>query len=1154
MGQLAATIAIAALASILLTGCPRAGANRGATSSASSHAGEAQGAISFAAQLGHTDGCAGVLSPNGTHVLTSSFDTTLKLWEVETGALLRTFHDGDPVYSVAFSPDGNHAVSGNGKGVLRLWDLATGQSLHTFGRHGEEHAASAVAFSSDGHRILSVSEFDPTITLWDADTGREVRSIQATKRIDFIAFSPDGARALTRARSYGAPDAEPESLLRLWDLESGTSIPAFAPMTRTINAVDYSLDGKTIIAATHDSEIAIWDATNGKKKQTLAPWRGAIEGHPLDYKTDVSTVALSPDGNRALVAVRLDDLDARPGVGPTQIYLYDVESGALLRTFRGNTTWGASVAFTPNGRFGICGSEIWDLTTFALVRSFPELHPDRIQSLTFSNDGRWLLSASRADRKIPNALRVWDLKTGALAHSFGSTGVATAAFVGDSQVLAAEEGTMKLWDIATGRVVHEFEAQTDWFSSVIVTADGKRAVTADNAGSVLVWDLPQRRIVLRVALKVGAIDALAVSADGTRALTGAWSRPVIHVIDLATGDVVGGYDFHDSYVKALAFSPDGKLAASGSWDKTVKIWDPATGQVLHTLVGHSQYVNAVAFSSDGSRLISGGYDNVVRVWDVASGKSLDALAGHANQIATLAVSPAGKLAASGSWDGTLRAWNLDATPPTSVAFAAAGDEWIAYSDDGYFDASRDGGRLAAAVQGQRGFFIDQLAVRNNRPDILLDRLGLGATDAMAHFRARHTMRLRKLGLAEEQLASRFVDAPEATIVDLVQHDKTAALTFDLTAKGGDLRAYQVFVNAVPLYGAAGKPTTGHSQHVTETIELTSGPNKVEVSAVESGGAESLRAARTIDYAKPVIGDLYVLAFGVSRYKNSKYDLGFPHKDALDLAEVMKATAGKVFKAVHVATYVNEQATVDAVKAAKSFFAPATVDDTVVVFVGGHGVHTRDAAAEYYYATYEVDVRDLPHTAANFELIEDLMQGIAPRRKLFLMDTCESGERDDEEGQPDDAVPMGARGLRARATRALVLDAKGASSQRAAPRPFVFDRDRFIENDLSRRSGAIVFSSSRGAEFSYELDALKNGVFTKEVVRALVTNDADTDQDGLVSTDELRTYVEARVPKVTDGKQHPTVDRDNLDVKFAFPLVPSARSILTRADPLAAAGR
>src|SRR5207245_6507781 len=71
-----------------------------------------------------------------------------------------------------------------------------------------------------------------------------------------------------------------------------------------------------------------------------------------------------------------------------------------------------------------------------------------------------------------------------------------------------------------------------------------------------------------------------------------------------------------------------------------------------------------------------------------------------------------------------------------------------------------------------------------------------------------------------------------------------------------------------------------------------------------------------------------------------------------------------------------------------------VDDTVVVFVSGHGAYDLSREATYYYATHNVDVKDLAGTAASFERIESLLRDIGPRRKLLLVDTCESGEIDD----------------------------------------------------------------------------------------------------------------------------------------------------------------
>jgi hypothetical protein len=93
----------------------------------------------------------------------------------------------------------------------------------------------------------------------------------------------------------------------------------------------------------------------------------------------------------------------------------------------------------------------------------------------------------------------------------------------------------------------------------------------------------------------------------------------------------------------------------------------------------------------------------------------------------------------------------------------------------------------------------------------------------------------------------------------------------------------------------------------------------------------------------------------------------------------------------------------------------------------------------------------------------------------------------------------------------------------------------------------VLSSSRGSERSFESAAIQNGAFTEELLRALTTNVADTNKNGRVSTDELRQYVMAAVPRATDGFQHPVVDRDNLDLRFELPLVKSAQPILNRTD-------
>jgi len=90
--------------------------------------------------------------------------------------------------------------------------------------------------------------------------------------------------------------------------------------------------------------------------------------------------------------------------------------------------------------------------------------------------------------------------------------------------------------------------------------------------------------------------------------------------------------------------------------------------------------------------------------------------------------------------------------------------------------------------------------------------------------------------------------------------------------------------------------------------------------------------------------------------------------------------------------------------------------------------------------------------------------------------------------------------------------------------------------LIRRSGAIVFSSSKGGEFSYEDDKIANGYFTEAIMKAMLKGAADTNADGLISTYELRAFVAKDVALATEDLQHPTVDRDNIYQKFGFPVI------------------
>jgi hypothetical protein len=159
-----------------------------------------------------------------------------------------------------------------------------------------------------------------------------------------------------------------------------------------------------------------------------------------------------------------------------------------------------------------------------------------------------------------------------------------------------------------------------------------------------------------------------------------------------------------------------------------------------------------------------------------------------------------------------------------------------------------------------------------------------------------------------------------------------------------------------------------------------------------------------------------------------------------------------------------------------------------------------------------------------------------------METCESGEVDDELVS-DYLSASDMQGLRPKAI--LKLDEKTKEDKGTVKkklRGYLLDKNRFIYNDIFRRTGAIVFSSSKGGEYSYEprqYNPNENGFFTNAIIRAFSQPDADTDKDKMISSEELKNYVIRTVSERSRGLQNPTIDRDNIYQKLYFPLVEDA---------------
>jgi uncharacterized caspase-like protein len=287
-------------------------------------------------------------------------------------------------------------------------------------------------------------------------------------------------------------------------------------------------------------------------------------------------------------------------------------------------------------------------------------------------------------------------------------------------------------------------------------------------------------------------------------------------------------------------------------------------------------------------------------------------------------------------------------------------------------------------------------------------------------------------------------------------------------------------------------------------------------------------------------DTYVVAIGVSQYKNSRYNLRYAAKDANDLASLYEALGQRSGASgqVHLLRLTDDKATRAQIHDAKAWLAQAKVNDLVVVFAAGHGM--TDAQSNYYFGTYDIDPQQPAVNGLPYAEFESLLDGIPALQKVLLLDTCFSGEIDKDDqvvvAQADTAgggtVKM--RAFKASRGVAVVADnggtTAGAGTAAQAGDILRFQQDWFA--DLRRGTGAAVISSSSGNEYSLEGEQWNNGVFTYSLLQGLRNGQADANKDHTVTVSELQAYVIDEVRKLTQGGQNPTARRENLDYDFA----------------------
>ena len=626
--------------------------------------------VATRAQLHRLEGHLGrindaVFSHDGQYIISASSDTTIIVWDVESGAeVYRKIASDIAVWDIALHPTEDQFVSvgdfdeeavAEGLNQRRhnsmiLWDLATGDELYRFPRRDVPEMRAE--FRYDGQYIFAWSE---QMTDWNPRSGR----IRNNYGYSYRGFNRDGTIAWTGGRVPGkslVPHEYDEGDLRLWTTRNNN--PRFIRTgfnwnVDEVRALDFSPDGKYIMIAVDryaqnaDGEFVIID-------QRLV----------LLNVADSSIVQTHTEGD--IVAVEslyfLKDSQTILSITPDhRLILWDAMTGEILREIGVSNQPMNFIGLSPDENFVMMRTvendlRIWEITETdrQIVR---RLDVEGVQELSFSPDGRQIFAATDAFLSSHNIItrnqnfRIYagnpiiDMDF----HPNAATALVNIEYLGINGG-GSNGGLVLQFDMTSQDTVENIET-LDYLGHQVCNLN-----YSDNGRFVMIDGIYQG-----IALQRQISDI--VSADLREELDNqAWKNycpeaymthtmsPNRRYLAVLTSRALGneiqaGLALYDSSTgilrhelsgffrlpEAIVFSADSTMLFAAA-DNVVLVYDVETGDVLRRFIGHSDRVNDIDVSADGRFAISASDDGTVILWDIASGQIVRRYTGHENTV------------------------------------------------------------------------------------------------------------------------------------------------------------------------------------------------------------------------------------------------------------------------------------------------------------------------------------------------------------------------------------------------------------------------------------------------------------------------------------------------------------------------------------------
>ena len=537
-----------------------------------------------------------LMLPGGTQLVSASADSTWRVWEIATGAQVRTQNHGAAISSLSLKSDGQFVVTAGANNLAKLWKIDGTAVAELKGNIAAQRSVLVLA-DDDAVAKSRVQLADATFKAAEKNfkereegTKKAIEQKTAAEKV-LAEAKPKEAAAIAvveAAKTELAAKPEDEALKK----KKTDADAAAAKETEAVKKAQEAFDSaaKTVVQSEKGQQSAdeqqkqakqLLDNETNAAKQVETVFNQAKADLPAADGKAVKSVAYVANGK--VIATAGEDGTIR---------LWNGTTGKPLEEIVGHKAPVGLLAAGPN-RLLVAAS-------------------DDKQVVAWDSNPSWKLIATIG----PPAENVLDL-----AKSQFINRVLALAFSPDGKLLAtgggdpSRSGELILWNVEAKTVARQFvDAHSDTVFSIDFSRDGKYLVS-------------------------GAADKF------------------VKQFEVETGKHVRSFEGHTHHVLGVSWKGDGSRIASAGADNAIKIWNVETGEQHRTIQNYAKQVTAIHYIGATDNLISGSGDKTVKMHRSNDGANYRTFAGSSDFVYAVAATRDEAVAVAGGEDGVFRIWN-----------------------------------------------------------------------------------------------------------------------------------------------------------------------------------------------------------------------------------------------------------------------------------------------------------------------------------------------------------------------------------------------------------------------------------------------------------------------------------------------------------------